>query len=97
MKTFKTISLTLLLAFSLSGCLSNGSRKSGGTTAAGLDYSLPAEAYKPRMRASDPAGWHHVTFGAVAPSGGVVLSGEGLFGVSSAYVELKAKLPFRKH
>ncbi|MDR1601094.1 MAG: glycoside hydrolase family 127 protein, partial [Tannerella sp.] len=55
-------------------------RKSGGTTAAGLDYSLPAEAYKPRMRASDPAGWHHVTFGAVAPSGGVVLSGEGLFG-----------------
>ncbi|MDR0511056.1 MAG: glycoside hydrolase family 127 protein [Rikenellaceae bacterium] len=55
-----------------------------GGTAAGpkTDYGLPAEAYKTRMIASDPAAWRPVACPVTAPTGGVTLEENSPFRVA---------------
>jgi DUF1680 family protein len=44
-----------------------------------LDYSLPKEAYKSRLKASDPTSWKPVQLKVEVPVSGVSLSDKGLF------------------
>jgi DUF1680 family protein len=76
MKHYYSITIVLLLACGVCMMLSNAcTRKS----APKLDYSRPAESYKTRLTATNPAAWKPVACGASVPEGGVELSDSGLF------------------
>ena len=71
----KFIIITFFFALSLAGCSSD--KKTAGNTA--LDYTLPAEAYKSRMTASDPATWKPVACALTVPESGIELPEGSLF------------------
>jgi DUF1680 family protein len=58
----------------LNACSNNTTHQTPKT-----DYDLPAADYKPRLTASDPAGWKPVADKATAPTGGVTLADNGVF------------------
>jgi len=50
-----------------------------GSSKQGMDYGLPAESYKTRMKASDPATWKPVVCPVSTPEGNIELSNNSLF------------------
>jgi DUF1680 family protein len=55
------------------------STKTADTKVQAFDYDLPAEEYKTRLTASDPAGWKPVADKVAVPTEGVTLAANGVF------------------
>jgi DUF1680 family protein len=71
--------LPLLLFVTLLMACTSGSTKKDTAKSDPLDYSLPAEAYLTRLKASDPSRWKPLSCPVTIPSGGIVLPDNSLF------------------